>query len=66
MASASGSPNSRAASAEASTTLTAVTIGADQLGYLARRPQAKPAYFAQDISGARAVILLNGRFYNCE
>jgi len=66
MASASGWPNSRAASAEASTMLTAVTIGADQLGCLSGRPQAKPTYFAHDLSGARAVILLNGRFYNSE
>ena len=66
MASASGSPNSRAASAEASTILTAVTIGADQLGCLAGRLQAKPAYLAKDVSGAGGAILLNGRFYNGE
>jgi hypothetical protein len=46
--------------------LTAVTIGADQFGRLARRPQAKPAYLAQDISRAGGAILLNGRFHSGE
>jgi hypothetical protein len=45
--------------------LTAATTGADQLGCLAGRPQAKPACLIQDISGWRG-DLLNGRFHNGE
>jgi hypothetical protein len=46
--------------------LTAVTIGADQLGCLTRRPQAKSAYLGKDTSGAGGAVLLNCRLYNGE
>jgi hypothetical protein len=46
--------------------LTVITTGTDQRGCLAGCPQAKPAYFGKNISGARGAILLNGRFYNGE
>src|SRR5258707_6360605 len=45
--SASGSLKRSAATAEASTTLTAITVGTDQRGRLARGLQTKPTHFSQ-------------------
>src|SRR5271165_5617782 len=46
--SASGSPNSSAARAEASTTLTGIAVGADNDGRLAGRAQPQPADLSED------------------
>src|SRR5581483_7242538 len=54
--SASGSANSRAASAEASTTLTQVTVGPYDGGRACRRAQAKPANFREQLGGAQVPL----------
>jgi hypothetical protein len=51
-----------AASAEASTTLTAVTVGTDQSGGLAQRPDTEPTYFGQYFGRRGGLILASGRF----
>jgi hypothetical protein len=48
---ASGSPNSKAASAEASTTLTAISIVADDRRSFGGRLQAETAYLGQNLIG---------------
>src|ERR1700722_18443639 len=58
--SASGSPNKSAARAEASTTLTAVAVIADQAGGFSRRAQPKPADFRQHLGRRRRSFLLSG------
>src|SRR5208337_3018653 len=60
-ASPSGSPNNRAARAEASTTLTVIAIGADQGGGLARRIQSEPANLDEDFGRRRGTVFLHGR-----
>jgi hypothetical protein len=60
--SASGSPNNRAARADASTTLTAVTVGPDQNGSLAGCLQAEPADFGQNVGSRRRLILPSRSF----
>src|SRR5271166_7132973 len=60
-ASPSGSPNNRAARAEASTTLTVISIGADQGGGLARRMQPEPTNLGEDFGGRRGTVFLRGR-----
>lgn len=50
--SASGSANRTAASAEASTTLMTVTVGADNASQVGRRLQAKAAHLPQKLAGA--------------
>ena len=42
-------PDSTAATAEASTTLTAIAIGADKGGRLCRRPNPEPPHFGKDL-----------------
>src|SRR5208282_1396968 len=54
-------PNNRAAWAEASTTLTAISIGADQGGSLTRRMQSEPANLGEDFGRCRGTVLLHGR-----
>jgi hypothetical protein len=54
--------NRSAASAEASTTLTAVTVGTDQSGSLARSPNTEPTYFGQYFGRCGGLILASGRF----
>src|SRR5208282_1639457 len=55
------SPNNRAARAEASTTLTVISIGADQGGGLARRLQSEPANLGEDFGRRRGTVFLHGR-----
>src|SRR5271166_2666783 len=57
----SGSPNNRAARAEASTTLTVIAIGADQGGGLVRRMQSEPANLGEDFGRRRGTIFPHGR-----
>lgn len=57
---ASGSPNSSAARADASTTLTAIAVGADQGDGLARGLQPQPARLGQDFGGCQGAVLDGG------
>jgi hypothetical protein len=52
--------NSSAASAEASITLTAIAIGADQGGGLAWRMQLEPTHLGKNLGRGRQTILLDG------
>jgi hypothetical protein len=54
--------NKSAATAEASTTLTTITVGTDQSRRFARGLQTKPTHFGQDFRRRNMLILESSRF----
>jgi hypothetical protein len=66
MLSASGSANSKAASAEASTTLGSVTIGPHNGSRVSRRMEADAAHLGQQFGGSQRLLGVHGLFDNGE